>query len=327
MEIHLLVMDSEGRSTDSLPASYVESLPHVEFLGYDPMFHREKTYHPHGCMVAWRTAIVGALMPNAKIKVHFVRVLDSKGRGDFEGSELALNIFHDIARTLESSGSDDKLMVINSTGMWDRDRRIHPFTEDQQQYLAQMWDGNLLQNEWTMFAAAGNNDDFDQDNDVALPQRYMSHGCVMTAFSRSGDTLPWPADGPNVTGGMWGENLYLRGHNGWEIGSGTSFTNCSWAGVCMYHGKFRPWEAQNFFMNNCVRPEGWSLGQRNNKVGFGNGERLYQELLRNVPRELMTPDVAPPSIEVVAAKHTGTFVYDFGMKKTEESQGVEDGEV
>ena len=244
------------------------AFPNAHFVDHAPRPCTTEP-HPHGFMVASRL-----LLPliDEKVQVHFVPFLGETAPDD------------PFAWLLKKAAEIEPHIWINS---WGQSRMPIPQLDEAIAAWWQPWidEERRLRDEigyWILFAA-GNTDTRGLGySDVGYPTRLMHEAVVVGAVDRTGRTTPWTADG-NVTCSEFGHYVYiLNPLTGlWELGSGTSFSCPSEAGVI---GSCAPadWHGYiQWLMRNATRPIGFTDEEFPHlKFGYGCTTDYFEAVCR-----------------------------------------------
>jgi len=220
---------------------------------------------------------------------------------------------------------------------------IRTYPEPTEVHFLRVFDGQakaLPDNEWYFdyvgglgpvmdFAAAGNDDSDDLDDDVDFPQRLMGYTNAIGSRNRAGKPSYFSGDGPRVQCTTMAERIWLWGKEGFQLGSGTSFADGKAAGVCAMEFEvpvvIRSWGSADmdifshdsmaarwsdwvsryadvvghtgeedawleYVIRNGKIPADWVRGEHHNKFGYADIEDRWNSYIQdNVPLNLHPP--------------------------------------
>lgn len=218
----ILISDTWGAR---IPRAFRNLLPDVYMDGAQT---NNAPYHPHGGYCGWLAGIplqAHRMQSGEEVALFFVQTFNHKGRL-IPGAEKALL---DMIRLIEP------VVVSRSWGSWDGDDDLAGWSsreywrEWSTEYKALCRELNIID-----FAAAGNNDRNDRDDDIDAPQSLMrDHSMIVGSHNRKGIPSKWSGDGTGGACTMWGEKIYSPNEQAeWDVWSGTSATAPKAAGVC-----------------------------------------------------------------------------------------------
>lgn len=235
--------------------------------------------HPHGFQVGYYAGV--SLLP--KDKLIFVRIFDERGQ-PLPGCDEWM---------LEMIEKHTPHVVCRSWGMWDGDTNTGAMR------------GKVAYGAWTEkyralqarlgfidFAAAGNDDDNDEDSDIDFPQQLMPDvSNIIGSTRRNGVPSRFSGDGPGLQCVAWAEDVPLCTNGFWQRGSGTSFAAPKAAGMCAHYRLLQraDWAQYVMSLGAGRRPLAWRGELPHPKWGWGNIEPDYQEMLK-----MLEPARRPP---------------------------------
>lgn len=275
-----MVIDTQGPGR--ILTQYLNYLPDVKIVGWEPKSVAGTPCHPHGLMCGWfatAPALAAALnKTDMDIELHFVRIFDQHAGAIPDSDAWMLDMIAGI----------EPDVVSRSWGMWDADSggvamqgRIMwgPWTET---YLALQAKLGFVD-----FGAAGNSDTNDADADIDYPQQLMPEVCnVIGSCNRAGVPSVFSGDGQGLQCLFWGEEINCNNNGRWELASGTSFATPKAAGVCAaLNMSTNEWRA--FVQATATKP--YNVKAPHPKYGYGCMEDVFQDLIRRLPSSLLPP--------------------------------------
>jgi hypothetical protein len=269
----LLIADTQG---SALSPAYRALLPNLTLRGID---HPDLRPHsPHGAWCGW---LAGAPLQARGIaaEIVFLQILGPSGTGkdwvDFLLSHIA---------------AEKPDVVSCSWGAWDQD---DDFGEIFMRAAYNRYVEQLLSLKkdlgFRIVCAAGNDDFNDEDLDVAYPQKLMpDNAWIIGATDANGIPTLWSADG-YVDAVMIGSKCASPDASGrWHLWQGTSAACPKFAGLIAAMG-WNDEEILSILQSGAQHPAEWADQRPHTKWGWGSMEFGWQDIVRDLPRELRPP--------------------------------------
>lgn len=282
----VMIIDTVGGNRFS--SAYKAYFPNINLRGLE--MRNMGPCQAHGYQCGYYAGVLLNAIPG-KHEIVYVRNFDGRGSWIRGCEQWMLEVIEKeapdyINRSWGQDDGDDVVSDMVAAGGWRR------WVE---QFLALQKTHGFVD-----FAAAGNGDFNDLDNDISYPQRLMS-GVTNIIASHRQDGVPstFSGDGPGVQCAMWGEDILLNDNGSWGIGSGTSFSCPKALGLCAALG-LNTADWRKYVVNNTTKPEGWEGKLPHPKWGFGSLEYRYQERLAMLDDHLLPPYMGRARISKLA---------------------------
>jgi len=282
--VTIAVIDTVGSVSD-LHSGFVGRHEGVVIRGNEPPGYYEGAgCHPHGTMAADK--ILQALSPanGVDYQLEFMRIFTKTG-GFIPRAFKSGWVFN----MLRKFASQTDVLYVNNS--WGANIGAKTFSKSDK-LEAQAWRDFIADTGAVVVWAAGNEGDFFADNDDNAPQAMLTDVSLLVGSrDRRGIPSKFSSDShrspPFCV--MWGEDLRLWNgvRNRWDRGSGTSFAAPKLTGLLAAKGYTR--ERVRELIPQFSRPTDYPENKLPHaKWGYGDGEALYQELLKGETRLQMT---------------------------------------
>jgi len=259
----LIIADTQG---SAIRDAYRELVPGVDFRGVQPKGQPAEC-HPHGSQCGWLAAKALAAAADPW-RVLFVRIMDGEGRL-LKGWDKYL---------LDMIALHEPAIVSRSWGAWDGDTTLgRMIAQAATQDFAMQYNALRREIGFLDFAAAGNDDSNDRDDDIAYPQPLVEGCHIIGSHRRCGVADEWSGDGVGMECCMWASGIQAPDQSArFSKVYGTSFAAPKAAGVCGAYGlDDAGWT--DLCRSFADVPEGdWE--RPHPKWGWGSMERFWQEL-------------------------------------------------
>jgi hypothetical protein len=269
----ILIPDTLG---SRISPAYRALLPDITFRGID---HPEVVGdNQHGAWCGW---LAGAPLQARGIKAEivFLQILSTNGTVR-NWADLLLD-------TIEREQPD---VVSCSWGAWDGDDDLSEIflRASFSRYVDRLLELKAKRN-FILVCASGNDDNYDEDMDVAYPQKLMpDNAWIIGATDPYGVPMPWSGDG-FVDAVMIGSKCASPGNDGnWELWQGTSAACPKFAGMVAAMG-WSDEEILSAIQTGAQCPAEWAESRPHTKWGWGSMEFAWQNLVADLPEALKPP--------------------------------------
>ena len=270
----IIVIDSAGKGPYN--QSFARYLPNFEIRGHSLVSGPEGA---HGYQCAYYACLPCTLI-HGKHELVLIRIFDADGNPIVGADQWMLDVLREECRPDENG----KWPYINMS--WGQDDGDNKLGELWGQKAWEDWAKDFVDviGESVPFAASGNSDHNDLDNDISYPHRllpFLTH--IVGSHNRAGIPSEFSGDGAGVFLTMWGENVPLLDGDGfWARGSGTSFASPKACGLAAYLG-LNSKEFREYVRGHATKPDKYSGYLPHVKWGWGSLEYRYQEIVSDCP--------------------------------------------